>query len=193
MRQSMGLISCAAQNIIALQYDGWCFKADADFANRACACPTWKAESGGGLHDDNAKRSQSVELAPDDFGLNPSRIILCQWSGNSIMTTVWKTKYGTRRVRFDPPTLKEAITAARGLTDDVQQQAEIAAALMEVPVEDVRAELLASAPPRNSTQIVTANGREGAARTVIVERKTSRRAGSGVTSAAIKAGLLKRP
>ena len=109
------------------------------------------------------------------------------------MATVWKTKYGTRRVRFDPPTLKEAITAARGLTDDLQQQAEIAAALMELPVEDVRAELLASAPPRNSTQIVTANGREGAARTVIVERKTSRPAGSGVTSAAIKAGLVKRP
>jgi hypothetical protein len=44
------------------------------------------------------------------------------------MSTVWNTKYSERRVRFDPPTLKEAIAAARGLTDDVQQQAEIAAA-----------------------------------------------------------------
>lgn len=95
------------------------------------------------------------------------------------MSTVWNTKYGTRRVRYDPPTLKEAIAAARGLTDDLQQQAEIAAALMELPVEEVRAELMKLAPPRNSTQIMTSNGREGAARTVIVERKPSRRSAAG--------------
>ena len=35
------------------------------------------------------------------------------------MRTTWKTKYGPRRVRHDPPTLEEAIFAARGLTDDV--------------------------------------------------------------------------
>ena len=83
-------------------------------------------------------------------------------------STVWNTKYGKQLVRFDPPTLKEAIAAARGLTDDVQQQAEMAAALMDLPVGEVRVELLKLAPPRNSTQIVTASGREGAARTVIV-------------------------
>ena len=101
------------------------------------------------------------------------------------MSTVWNTKYGKRRVRFDPPTLKEAIAAARGLTDDVQQQAEIAAALMDLPVGEVRVELLKLAPPRNSTQIVTSNSREGAARTVFVERKASRRAAAG-------AGLAKK-
>ncbi|MGH6835588.1 MAG: hypothetical protein ACREC9_08575 [Methylocella sp.] len=89
------------------------------------------------------------------------------------MSEVWKTKYGLRRVRFDPPTLKEAIAAARGLTGERHQQAEIAAALINLPVEEVRAELLKMAPPRNSGQIVT-NGREGTARTVIVERKRSR-------------------
>jgi hypothetical protein len=91
------------------------------------------------------------------------------------MFEVWNTKYGTRRVRFDPPTLKEAIFAARGLTDELQQQAEIAASLMELPVEAVRAELLKTAPPRNSAEIVTSSGREGATRTVLVERKSSRR------------------
>jgi hypothetical protein len=106
----------------------------------------------------------------------------------SLMSTVWNTKYGTRRVRFDPPTLKEAIAAARGLTDELQQQAEIAAALMELPVEEVRAELLKTAPPRNSTQIVTSSGREGAERTVIVERKASRRVAAG----AVKAALVKQ-
>ena len=89
------------------------------------------------------------------------------------MSEVWNTKYGSPRVRFDPPTLKEAIFAARGLTGELQQQAEIAAALMELPVEEVRAELLKTEPPRSSAQIVT-NGREGTAKTVIVERKRSR-------------------
>ena len=104
------------------------------------------------------------------------------------MSEVWNTKYGTRRVRFDPPTLKEAIFAARGLTGELQQQAEIAASLMELPVEDVRAELLKTAPPRNSAQIVT-NGREGAARTVIVEHKPSRRP---AVTGAVRSGSTRR-
>lgn len=89
------------------------------------------------------------------------------------MSEVWNTKYGSRRVRFDPPTLKEAIFAAQGLTDELQLQAEIASSLMDLPVEGVRAELLKSAPARGSAQIMT-NGREGIAKTVIVERKRSR-------------------
>ena len=38
------------------------------------------------------------------------------------MSVVWNTKYGPRRVRFDPPTLQEAISAARGLTGELQLQ-----------------------------------------------------------------------
>ena len=53
----------------------------------------------------------------------------------------WITKYGPRRVRRDPPTLDEAIFAAIGITDDQQQQAEIAAALMGLPFDDVLAEV----------------------------------------------------
>jgi hypothetical protein len=34
----------------------------------------------------------------------------------------WNTKYGRRRVRNEPPALEEAIFAARGLTDDVEEQ-----------------------------------------------------------------------
>ena len=43
------------------------------------------------------------------------------------MSEDWNTKYGPRRVRRDPPTLEEAIFAAVGITDDQEQQAEIAA------------------------------------------------------------------
>ncbi|MGH6795465.1 MAG: hypothetical protein ACREDD_05465 [Methylocella sp.] len=95
------------------------------------------------------------------------------------MSEVWNTKFGTRRVRFDPPTLTEAIAAARGLTGELQQQAEIAASLINLPVEEVRAELLKTAPPRNSVEIVTSSGREGTTRTVLVERKPSRHRAAG--------------
>lgn len=95
------------------------------------------------------------------------------------MSAVWNTKFGPRRVRHDPPTLKEAIVAAQGLTDQLLQQVEIAAALMDMPVEQVRAELLKSAPPRKSEHIVTSNGRERMARTVVVERRPSRRIAAG--------------
>lgn len=93
------------------------------------------------------------------------------------MSVVWNTKYGTRRVRHDPPTLKEAILAAQGLTDQVLEQVEIAAALMDLPVDEVRAEVLKSASPRKSEQIVTSSGRTP--RTVVVERRTSRRIPAG--------------
>ena len=53
------------------------------------------------------------------------------------MSEDWNTKYGTRRVRRDPPTLDEAIFAAIGITDDQEAQAEIAASLMGLPIEAV--------------------------------------------------------
>lgn len=92
------------------------------------------------------------------------------------MTTTWNTKYGPRRVRHDPPTLKEAIDAAQGLSDQLQDQIEIAASLMDMPVEAVRAEVIKAAPPRNSLRIAAPPSKEGVTRSVIVERKVSRRA-----------------
>jgi len=89
------------------------------------------------------------------------------------MSTTWNTKYGPRRVRHDPPTLDEAIFAARGLTDDVDQQVEIAASLMEVSADEVRAALKKSPPRKQATVAFTSRG--GAERSVVVERKTPRR------------------
>src|SRR5258708_36793223 len=54
------------------------------------------------------------------------------------MSEVWKTKYGPRRVRRDPPTVTEAVAAARGLTADLQEENEVAASLMERPPQQVR-------------------------------------------------------
>src|SRR5439155_22997576 len=58
-----------------------------------------------------------------------------------MMSEDWNTKYGTRRVRRDPPTLEEAIFAASGITEDLECQAEIAASLMGMPIEAVQAEV----------------------------------------------------
>ena len=93
------------------------------------------------------------------------------------MPQTWDTKFGPRRVRHDPPTLKEAVAAAQGLTDQVSAQIEIAAALMGLPAEAVRAEVMQAAPERKSVRLTIASSRDrGAmARTVIVERKPARR------------------
>jgi hypothetical protein len=90
-------------------------------------------------------------------------------------STTWNTKYGRRRVRHDPPTLDEAITAARDLTDDVEEQVAIAAGLMELPLEEVRAVLKKSSPPRKPAATVAFTNRGGMHRAVVVEHKPSRR------------------
>ncbi|MDR3375012.1 MAG: hypothetical protein P4L98_14890 [Ancalomicrobiaceae bacterium] len=91
------------------------------------------------------------------------------------MATGWNTKYGPRRVRNDPPDLTEAVIAAQGLTDDPEGQAEIAAQLMDVPIETARAavaKLVADArKPRTLT--IRAPSRGGQTKAVVVETRRS--------------------
>ena len=95
------------------------------------------------------------------------------------MSADWNTKYGPRRVRHDPPTLDEAIFAAIGITDDQDAQAEIAAALIGMPLDTVRAEVkkLSRTTARLTTTRVIA-GEPGAQRSVVVERRVVRRFGN---------------
>jgi protein involved in polysaccharide export with SLBB domain len=90
------------------------------------------------------------------------------------MTKTWKTKFGPRRVRHDPPTVAEAVAAAQGLTDNVSDQIEIAASLMGVAQEEVREAVLAANSQRRNVDIV-AVGNARSPRSVIVERKSTRR------------------
>jgi hypothetical protein len=94
------------------------------------------------------------------------------------MSEDWNTKYGPRRVRRDPPTLEEAIFAAVGITDDQEQQAEIAAALMGMPLETVQAEVRKHnrTAARATTRVIA--GEQGAQRSVVVERRVVRRFGN---------------
>lgn len=92
------------------------------------------------------------------------------------MSEDWNTKYGPRRVRRDPPTLEEAIFAASGITDDVEAQAEIASALMGLPLEQVLPEVKKASriAARTNTRVITAD--QGTQqRAIVVERRTVRR------------------
>ncbi len=90
------------------------------------------------------------------------------------MSEVWETKDGRRRVRRDPPTVEEAVAAAQGLTDELGEQIEIVASLMEVSVDEARGAVLRMGQ-RKDVNRVTIAGRAGASRAVVVERRVTRR------------------
>jgi hypothetical protein len=99
--------------------------------------------------------------------------------------TAWKTKYGARRVRHEGPTLEEAIAAAQGLSDDRDEQIEIASSLIGLPQEEVRAALLTLPPARKelTRSVISTATSPGAAarpRVVVVETKRSRRVAVGM-------------
>jgi hypothetical protein len=104
------------------------------------------------------------------------------------MSASWKTKFGSRRVRYDPPTIAEALAAAQDLTDEAEQQIEIAAGLMDVSHDEVRAELAKLRPAEaKPSKIAVPAGQQGKVRTVIVERKTRRTIAMPPRSAAASA------
>jgi hypothetical protein len=96
---------------------------------------------------------------------------------------VWDTKDGRRRVRRDPPTVEEAVLAAQGLTDELSQQTEIVASLMQISAEQARGVVLRMGQRKDVDRITIASranrqGRVGASpapRAVVVERRTPRR------------------
>lgn len=86
------------------------------------------------------------------------------------------------RVRKEPPTIEEAVSAARDITDDLEQQVSFAAGLMDVGEDEVRPlvmRALAERPPRGTAErIIPVAGRDngfGARRVVVVERRPLRR------------------
>lgn len=90
------------------------------------------------------------------------------------MSNVWDTKDGRRRVRRDPPTVEEAVLAAQGLTEELGEQIEIVASLMEVSADEARVAVLRMGSRRESSQLTIA-GRSGMPRAVLVERRAPRR------------------
>jgi len=84
---------------------------------------------------------------------------------------------GTRSsLRFEPPTLEEAIFAAQGLANDIDGQTQIAAMLMGLPEAEVRTAILkAQTPMARSSARTVAPARSSAGRpVVVVERRSPR-------------------
>lgn len=79
-------------------------------------------------------------------------------------------------IRFEPATLEEAIFAAQGLTDDPEGQAEIAASLTGLPVEEAKAAALKSSTerPRAPIRPQIASRPRAARPVVVVERRAPR-------------------
>ena len=75
-------------------------------------------------------------------------------------------------VRYEPPTIEEALFAASDLSSDPAAQVEIAAGLMGITEDEVRPHLRRTLQSRTTT-IVTAR------RSVVVERKGFRRSAAG--------------
>ena len=99
---------------------------------------------------------------------------------NKSNNRAWNTKYGPRRVRHEEPTLDEAIAAAKGLSDELNQQAEIAASLIGLPPDQVRTELLKIAlPGKNVIKSFAFVGSASAPRIIVVERRQPRRQRAG--------------
>lgn len=95
---------------------------------------------------------------------------------NDNKVKTWKTKHGARRIRQEEPTLSEAIAAARDLSDDVDAQVEIAAALMGLPQDQVRAALLRQTQaPKETLKPVALSRPAAPQRTVVVEYKRASR------------------
>src|SRR5688572_5348278 len=73
------------------------------------------------------------------------------------------------RVRYEPPSVEEAVQAACDLTSDIEQQVEIASGLIGMSPEEVREHVLRRPPPR---------GRPSDMRgTFVVERRAPRLSG----------------
>jgi len=85
-------------------------------------------------------------------------------------SATWKTKWGTRRVRQEPPTLEEALIAAEAIADDPESRAAIASELTGAPLDEVRA-ILARQQAQNRGRATLVNGRS---RAVVVEYKRPR-------------------
>ena len=80
------------------------------------------------------------------------------------MSDIWDTKDGRRRVRRDPPTVEEAVQAAQGLTEELSEQIEIVASLMEVSSDEARGAVLRMGQRKDVNRFTIAGRRRLAAR-----------------------------
>lgn len=79
------------------------------------------------------------------------------------------------RTRYEPPTLDEAVFAAQGMSDVISEQVEIVAMLMGVSQEEASRRVMQHSRPQRTIARTVLSRRTGTERTVVVERKPTRR------------------
>jgi hypothetical protein len=99
-----------------------------------------------------------------------------------------RKKVPNLRVKREPPTFEEAMAAAAGMADGVEQQVELAAMLLGIALDEGTAKALRAARPRSNriepTFVEAPAGRGKPARAVVVERKRGHRIAPRPTVAA---------
>ena len=86
------------------------------------------------------------------------------------------------KVRHEPPTLEDAIYAAQGLTQVLEQQIEFAADLMDMTTDELRPHLLKAVSKPSASNRVFVPARSGMQRAVVIEttgRPRARKLSSG--------------
>jgi hypothetical protein len=110
---------------------------------------------------------------------NPVMLIVINEKASTPVSETWKTKYGSRRVKQALPTIEEAMIAAECLSEDFEQQIEIAASLLGVGAEEVRAVAKRPAPLKPTERRLSlpiGQARASAApRSVVVEYRAPKR------------------
>ncbi len=89
----------------------------------------------------------------------------------------WETKFGSRRVKQALPTIEEALAAAACMNNDLEQQVEIAASLLGLELDEVRAvakKIVKPAETRLSLPIASTS-RAAPPRSVVVEYRAPKR------------------
>lgn len=86
-----------------------------------------------------------------------------------------KTAKVNYRTRYEPPTLDEAVFAAQGMSDVISEQIEIVAMLMGVSQEEASRCVMQRSRPQRTIARTVMSRRTGTERTVVVERKPTRR------------------
>jgi len=79
------------------------------------------------------------------------------------------------RTKYEPPALDEALAAAEGLTTDLEEQLEIAAALMGADLETVRKHRSSRKPTPGRSRFTVTTTRDGGLRkapeVVVIKRR----------------------
>jgi len=120
--------------------------------------------------------TESLKLGCDNCALHksPSPSLPWQMPGRGAMdhNKSIPAAWSRRRTRYDPPGLDEAIAAAQGLTDQIENQIAIAAQLIGLSEDEIRNRVLLAHAQTNQSRSALIRGRQ--TEVVVIKRRSLR-------------------